>query len=64
MEPAANDARLAGLAQLAYLYEQRKAFGQAVRVYEKIAVSDGKPEWVKAAQARVSALQQTMNPIP
>lgn len=58
MEPANNDARLAGLAQLAYLYEQKKSYAQAVKVYEKIAVSEGKKEWVKAAKERIQTLSQ------
>ncbi len=64
MEPAASDLRLAGLAQLAYLYEQKKRFDDAVKIYEKIAVSEGKAEWVKAAQLRISSISQQTNAMP
>jgi tetratricopeptide (TPR) repeat protein len=64
MEPASSDLRLAGLAQLAYLYEQRKNMSEAVKVYEKIAVSDGKAEWVTAAQGRIKSITQTTNAMP
>ena len=35
-EPAASDLRLAGLAQLAYLLEQKKEMRRAAQIYEKI----------------------------
>jgi hypothetical protein len=64
MEPAGNDLRLAGLAQLAYHYEQEKDFQKALRIYEKIAVSGGKAEWVQAAKQRVDVLTQAQNQVP
>ncbi|MBV9079851.1 MAG: tetratricopeptide repeat protein [Elusimicrobia bacterium] len=63
-EPASSDARLAGLAQLAYLYEQKKDLKRAVQVYEKMAVSDGKPEWVNAARQRMDVLAKNITPAP
>jgi len=64
MGPAESDIRLAGLAQLAYLYEQKKMFNEAIQIYEKIAVSGGKKEWTKAAKERVQALTQLQNAKP
>jgi len=64
MEPASHDLRLTGLAQLAYMYEQKSDFQQALRIYEKIAVSGGKPEWVEAAKQRVQALTEAANQVP
>jgi|GEM_PF-3288052 len=62
--PASNDLRVAGLAQLAYLYEQDKDFQKALRVYEKISASGGKKEWVKAAQQRMEVLTKNLNALP
>lgn len=64
VEPASSDLRLAGLAQLAYLYEQKKEFQNAIRIYEKIAVSQGKAEWVDAAKQRMDALVASLNQMP
>jgi TolA-binding protein len=64
MEPASNDLRLAGLAQLAYHDEQSKDFAKALSIYEKIAVSGGKAEWVEAAKQRVEVLTRAMNQVP
>jgi TolA-binding protein len=64
MDPADHDLRLAGLAQLAYHYEQTQQFQKALRVYEKIAVSGGKADWTKAAAQRVEYLTQTLNQMP
>ena len=64
MDPADSDLRLAGLAQLAYYYEQTQQFQKALRVYEKIAVSGGKKEWTQAAAQRVEYLTQSLNQMP
>lgn len=64
MDPAGHDMRLAGLAQLAYHYEQTQEFQKALRVYEKIAVSGGKGEWTQAAAQRVEYLTQSLNQMP
>ena len=64
MEPVASDLRLAGLAQLAYLYEEKKDLQNAILIYEKIVVSEGKKEWVDAATGKVKALTQQLNPTP
>lgn len=64
VEPPSEDLRLAGLAQLAYLYEQKKDIEKAIRIYEKIAVSEGKQEWVKAAQDRITQLAAVTNALP
>lgn len=64
MDPAGSDLRLAGLAQLAYHYEQTQDFQKALRVYEKIAVSGGKKEWTDAAAQRVEYLTQSLNQMP
>ncbi len=64
LEPVEHNVRLAGLAQLAFMYEQKKNMGQAIRVYEKIAVSKGNKEWVTAAEARIQEISKNINPIP
>lgn len=64
IEPADNDLRLGGLAQLAYLYEQKKDYKNAVQIYEQISVSGGKAEWVNAAKTRVTELMALLNPAP
>lgn len=64
LEPVEHNVRLAGLAQLAFMYEQKKNLNQAIRVYEKIAVSKGNKEWVTAAEARIQEISKNMNPIP
>lgn len=63
-EPAGSDLRLAGLAQLAYLLEQKKDLRRAAQVYEKIAVSEGKAEWVNAARQRMDLIAKNINPAP
>jgi tetratricopeptide (TPR) repeat protein len=63
-EPASGDLRLSGLAQLAYMYEQKKEIEKAIRIYEKIAISEGKAEWVKAAQDRMAQLTSVVNAVP
>ncbi|OGR84314.1 MAG: hypothetical protein A2901_03140 [Elusimicrobia bacterium RIFCSPLOWO2_01_FULL_54_10] len=64
MEPVANDARLSGLAQLAFIYETNKKIAQALAIYEKISVSGGKAEWVNAAKKRIEFLSSSLNPLP
>jgi TolA-binding protein len=64
MDPSGHDLRLTGLAQLAYHYEQAKDFSKALRIYEKMAISGGKAEWVQAAKQRVDALTEAMNQVP
>jgi hypothetical protein len=64
MEPVSAELRLTGLAQLAYMFEQKSDFPSALRIYEKIAVSGGKPEWVEAAKQRVQSLTEAANQVP
>jgi TolA-binding protein len=63
-EPASHDLRLGGLAQLAYIYEQEKELQKAIKVYEKIAVSEGRKDWTSAAQQRIDVLATTINQLP
>jgi TolA-binding protein len=64
LEPAKDDGRLAGLAQLAYLREQRKEIPEAIKAYELIAASDGKAEWVQAAKQKIEALSASASVVP
>jgi tetratricopeptide (TPR) repeat protein len=63
-EPPSNDVRLAGLAQLAYIYEQKKELNKAIGIYEKIAISEGRADWTNAAKARIDVLAKMINQLP
>lgn len=60
MEPVHHDFRLAGLAQLAFLYEQKKDWDGAIKVYEKIVISGGRQDWVKSAKDRIQILNRQL----
>jgi TolA-binding protein len=67
MSPLNADARLLGLVQLAALYEERESWEKALSVYNAIAHSHGKAEWVKAAAKRrneIKAYLPTQRPSP
>lgn len=53
-----NDYRLSALAKLADLYEKRQEYLKAASVYDDVAASSNKPEWVSAARARAASLRE------
>ncbi len=53
-----NDYRLSALAKLADIYEKRKDYLKAAAVYDDLAKSSNKPEWVAAARSRAQALRE------
>ena len=49
--------RIASLAQIGQLCEDRGDWGGAVRAYQQIINANGKPEWTEMAQGRIADIQ-------
>ena len=62
LKPSAADPRLAGLAQLAALYEGKEYWRNALMIYREIEESGGRPDWVQAAARRAREVQQYLDP--
>jgi TolA-binding protein len=55
--PKDNKFRLAGLVNLGEIYEQNRAYPQAVEVYKDIASFSTNPEWRSVAQEKIKTLK-------
>jgi TolA-binding protein len=58
------DARLAGLAQLAALYEGKEYWRNALMIYRQIEQSGGRADWVQAAGRRGREVAQYLDALP
>ena len=56
---SADPFRIAALAQIGQLREDRGDWGGAVKAYERIIAAGGNPEWTQMAQDRIAAIRES-----
>jgi TolA-binding protein len=61
---SSSDARLAGLAQLAALYEGKEYWRNALMIYRQIEQSGGRSDWAQAAARRGREVAQYLDALP
>ncbi|MFH1845018.1 MAG: tetratricopeptide repeat protein, partial [bacterium] len=57
--PATDPFRIASLAQMGKILEERGDWAGAIAAFERIVAADGKPEWTAMAQGRIEAIRNT-----